>query len=70
MSVEAGPVPLRTGVGSVVVDPLAGVTTTGALGGAVSTVKVFALEAGEVLPATVWVTEAVCDPSARAAVGV
>ena len=56
---------------SPVVEPLAGVTTTGAAGGVVSTVKVFVLDAGPVLPTgSVAVARTVCAPSASAVVGV
>ncbi len=56
---------------SVVTEPLAGVTTTGAAGGVVSTVKVLVLELTLVLPAaSVAVALTVCEPSASAVAGV
>jgi len=52
----ASAVPLKVGVLSPVVEPFAGVETTGALGATVSTVTAVPLELGLVLPATsVWV---------------
>jgi hypothetical protein len=62
----ASAVPVMTGVVSLVEDPSAGVTTTGAGGGVVSIVKVFVFETGEVLPAaSVAVALTVCDPSVK-----
>ncbi len=52
-------------------EPLAGVSTTGAAGPLVSTVKVLVVELALVLPAaSVAVALTVCAPSASAVVGV
>ncbi|EAU68165.1 Pea-VEAacid family [Stigmatella aurantiaca DW4/3-1] len=71
MVLPGSPVPLYVGVESLMSEPLAGVVTTGAAGATVSTVKVFVLETGLVLPAaSVAVAFTVCGPSASGAVGV
>ena len=67
----ASAVPLYVGVLSLVVEPLAGVSTTGAAGGVVSTVNVLVFDCALVLPAaSVAVALTVCDPSASAVGGV
>ena len=60
----ASAVPVTVGVVSLVLLPFAGVSTTGAGGGVVSTVKVLILESTLVLPsASAAVALTVCDPS-------
>ena len=64
-------VPEYAGVLSLVVEPSAGVSTTGATGGAVSTVKVLVLDSGLVFPtASVAVAFTECVPSASGVDGV
>src|SRR5918998_257113 len=63
------PVPVTVGVVSEIVDPFAGLSTTGASGAAVSTVNVTVSDAGDVLPAgSVCVAVTVWSPSASGVV--